>query len=282
MLNKFKKFFKKLTLFDRILISVGILAIVVFAYLFLRRASYLTITLKVGPEDVYSSIYGQGIPVWFENHFSKGLKEKNGLGTVQAEVLDLNSFSELPQKRTLYLKIKLRVTYNRASDTFTYKGTPVVIGTKLKLYLSGLLVDGLVTEMDGIKDQRERKVLTVDTKIIDENHTYAETSGTKDYLADSVNVGDEIKDINGNTILKVISKRVEPAKKITTTANGGLTVQRDPIRKDVYLTLQLNAVKIKERYFVYDDIPVLVDHAIPINTPITLIYTTVTKVTNIQ
>lgn len=286
-MNLYKKILKvfpfgKLSIFDQLLIAVGILGVIVFAYIFLRQATYLTVTLKVGHEDVYYSIYSQGIPTWFENYYFKGMTEKNGLGNVQAEVLDINSFHERPQTMTVYLKTKLKVTYNRASDTYTYKGTPVVIGNKLKLYLSNVLTDGLVTQIDGIPDTREKKTVVVESKIIEENITYSETSGTKAYLADSIGVGEEIKDLNGNIIIKVLSKRVEPAKRVTTNASGGLLVQSDPIRKDVYLTLELNTTKLQNRHFVFDDIPVLVDQQLPLNTTTTLIYTTVTKILSIQ
>lgn len=284
-----KRLYKKLTLFDQILAGIGISGFFLFAYIFLRQSAHVTVTLKVGQEDVYYSIYApsanfnsSGIPAWFKSSFHPGIKEKNGLGTTQAEVLDVNSYYTGQSRLSLYLKTKLRVTYNRSTNQYTYKGTPVVVGSKIKLYLDNILVNTLVTEMDGVPDTREKHTVTVETRIFDENQTYLETAGTKAFLADAINIGDEVKDSQGNVAIKIIAKRVEPAKKVTTLSNGSLTVQNDPIRKDVYLTLELNTVKVQDRYFLFDDIAVLIAQPIPINTSTTFIIPTVTKIIEIK
>lgn len=278
LIIKLKQVYKKLTLFDQILAGIAVFGILFFAYTFSRHASFVTITLKVGADNTYYSIFGPGIPTWYDNFFYKGMSEKNGLGTVQAEVLDINSFYKWPQTLSVYAKVRLRVTYNRASDQFTYKGTPVVIGSRLKLYLNNVLVEGLITGVDGVKDPREKKTLIAETRIIDHNSTFLESSGTDQFLADTLNVGDEIKDLQGNTVIKIISKRVEPAKKVTTASDGSLLTQLDPIRKDVYVNLELNTTKVQGHYFIFDDIPILVGQAVPLNTSTTSIYTTITKI----
>ena len=49
------------------------------------------------------------------------------------------------------------------------------------------------------------------------------------------------------------------------------------VRKDVFLTLEISAEKIDGKYFFLNDIPILVNQAIPINTPTVSIYPVVTK-----
>ena len=100
----------------------------------------------------------------------------------------------------------------------------------------------------------------------EETTVFPETSGSRAYVADAIEEGQEVKDDQGNTIVKILRKRVEDAKKTAITSDWRVFVQRDPLRKDVYLTLQLDAIRINDRYYVFDDVPVLIGYTVPINT----------------
>lgn len=283
--SKIKGIYSKSTLFDRLLVVMFLFAVLLFSYIFLRKSQYITVTAKVGQDNVYYSIYApltninsSGVPAWFRNSFYKGMQEKNGLGMVQAEVLDINAYYNSMQRFSLYLKINLKTTFNRSTNQYTYKGTPVVIGSKLKLYMDNVLVDALITGIDGVPDTRERKTIIVDTRMLDQNATYLETSGVDSYYDTAVNVGDEVKDVQGNTIVKVLEKKVVPAKKIVTTSSGGVFVQNDPIRKDISLKLELDVLKIQGRYFLMDDIAILIGQPIPVNLDTIVIFPTVTNI----
>jgi len=279
-----KKVIKNLKFFDWILIGLGLLAILVFAVIFFRRSSYKIVTVEVGQESVlaWAGRDTTGSKRWFSELFHKGMKEKDGLGKVKAELLDIFSYEKMPDRITVYLTTKLKVVYNKASDTYTYKGTPVLIGSKIKVNFDNLFVEGLITDIEGVADRRERRLITVEAQIREENATYLGTSGTKAYVADAIKMGEEIKDNKGNIIIKVIKKRVEPAKKVVVTSDGRTLLRTDPVRKDVYLTLEINALKIGERYFLLNDIPIVVDYGIPINTPQLSLFPVVTKFISVQ
>ena len=87
------------------------------------------------------------------------------------------------------------------------------------------------------------------------------------YLADAIKVGDEVHDHNGAVVLKVVDKRVEFAKKVVTNSSGQVIVASNPLLRDVYLVLEISAMKINDKYYVFDDIPVLIGEEIPLNLP---------------
>lgn len=275
---------KKFKPFDWILIGLTFILVLIFTFVFFRNSIYKVVTIEVTQESTYAwEVWdASGSKMWFSDLFHKGMKERDGLGNVKAELLDTFSYEKTPARITVYLTTKLRVVYNRASNTYTYKGTPVLIGSKIKVNFDNLLVEGLITDIEGVSDKREKRLITVEAQIREENSTYLETSGTKAYIADAIKVGEEIKDNNGNTIIKIIDKKVEPAQRVVVTSDGRAMLRVDPVRKDIYLTLEINALKIGERYFLLNDIPIVIDYSLPINTPQLSLFPVVTKFISIQ
>jgi len=279
-MEKIKKILLKLNLFDKVLIFGAIVFVAFFASVFFRKSTYVTVVIKVGEESTRYEAWmvGMGTKTWFSQMFYEGMKETDGLGDVKAEVLSIYSYDTLPSRRAVYLTLKLKAVYNRASNQYTFKGLPILIGSTIKLNLDSLYVEGLVTNLEGVKDIREKVTLKVDAQVREETPVYPDTSGAKDYIANVLEVGDEVKDGQGNTILKILGKRVENAKRLVTTSDGRALVQTNPLRRDIYLTLEINTVKIGDRYFLFDDIPLLIGEKIPINTETTSLWPEVTKI----
>ncbi len=286
MMKKIIKKLKDLTLFDKILIGLAILVVVFVGYGIFRKSTYITVTLKVGEENV---VWERWSRAWFSQLFYPGMKEKDGLGRVNAEVVSIHSYDALPLasdlyhvKKAVYLKTRIKAVYSRSSNQYTYKGLPVLIGSQIRMYLDRVLVEGLVTGIEGVVDPRENKTLLVEAQIKEESLTYQETSGTDDYIAQALSVGQKITDDQGNVAIEIIGKRVENAKKVTTTSTGGVLIGQNPLKKDVYLTLKINATKLYDRYYLFDDIPILVGQTIPINTSTLTVLPEVTKITVLE
>lgn len=279
-MRKVKIMFNRLTLFDKVLIIMAILGIAFFAYVFFRKTTYITATIKVGEENIWYEQWmaEAGTRTWFAELFHEGMRETDGLGRIGADVISIYSYDTYPSRKAVYLTANLRAVYNRASNQYIFKGVPLSVGSKVRLNLDRLLVEGLITHIQGLPDKRERVKLLVEAKLKNENSTYLETSGVEPYVADAIEKGQEIKDSQGKVIIKVVSKKVEDAKRLTVTAAGGVLVQRNPLRKDVYLSLEVNAIKIDERYYLFDDVPILVGQIIPFNTPILSVFPEVTNI----
>lgn len=277
----FNKKFKKLTLFDKIIIVVAVLGLAFFAFVFFRKSVFVTIVVKVGEENILYEPWAvsTGTRAWFSQLFHEGMKEQDGLGREMAEVLSIRSYDTLPSRKAVYLTTKLRAVYNRASNQYTFKGRPLLIGSPVRLNLDRLFVDGLITHVEGIKDPRERIELIVEARLIEETPVFPETRGVRAYLAEAIKVGEEFNDDQGNTIAKVLDKKVEGAKRAVVTGDGRVVVRTNPLRKDVYITLQVDALEIGNRYYLFDDVPLLIGNGIPLNTSTISVWPEVTKIT---
>jgi len=270
----------KLTLTDKVLIFCAITFIAFFAYAFFRKSTNVNAIIKVGEESIRFEPYfvETGTRPWFAQLFFKGMKETDGLGRVNAEVLSIRSYDTLPSRKALYLTTKVRVVYNRASNQYTFKGLPLTVGSPIRLNLEKLYVEGLVTFVEGVEDKRTKSKLIVETQIREETPAFPDSSGTSEHIANALIKGDMVKDDQGNIIVKIIDKKVENAKRLVITSDGRSVIQTNPLRRDVYLTLEVNAIKIGDRYYIFDDVPLLVGEKIPINTSTISVWPEVTKI----
>src|SRR3989344_8740241 len=126
-MEKVIKRFKNLTLFDKTIIILAVIGALSLLYIFFRKSEFITVTIKVGEEDVRSLpwMVDSGSRTWFKELFYEGMKEKDGLGRVNAEVLEVYSYDTAPSRSDIYLTIKLKTVYSRATNQFTYKGISV-------------------------------------------------------------------------------------------------------------------------------------------------------------
>lgn len=276
MFRKINSLTKKLTLFDKIAIALVILGIIIFAYIFFRKTSYITVTLKVGEDNIYYP-FGNSTTPYMQHLFYTGMKEKDGFGRLQAEVLNVKSYMLTPNNATVYLQTKLKTTYTKSSDQYSYKGTPVLVGSQLTLYLDSVSIDALVTNVDGKNNNVVKKTIVAEGKMINQNSTFLETNGIDQYIADAINVGDVEVDSQNEVVIKVLEKTVKPSTKTVVDSYGHVFTQKDPTRKDVTLKLEINANIIDDKYYIFYNYPVSVGEGVPICTPKICYYPTITK-----
>lgn len=288
MFKKIISTLKKLTLFDISVLGILLFIVVFFALVFFRKSAFITVTVKVGENDVAVERWSRP---WYSSIFYKGMKEKDGLGRINAELIEVKTYDVAPAydlyiagnnrlsiKKAVYLTLKIKAVYGRSSNQYTYKGLPVLVGTPIKMYLDRIFVEGIVTNINGVKNERERKTLIIEAQIKEENSTYLETSGTDEFISNALSKGQKVFDDQGNLIIEILDKKVENAKRVTVTDSGRAIVTRDPLKKDVYLTLKVFAFKENDKFYLFDDVVILINNRIPINTPIISVLPVVTNI----
>lgn len=291
LLHHTKNKIKKLKFLDWTIIALGLAGILIFGFIFFRKSTYITATVKVGETSFFYGTWLTGSPIWNDtsgtkNWFARAIKvgqsEKDGLGKVKAEVLDIYSYDKTPTRKTVYLTVRLNVVYNKASNTYTYKGVPVLTGSQIKLNLDNMYIDGLVLNVEGYPEKVERKLIKILTQIREESAAYPDTAGTKPYVAEAINIGDSVLDNNGNTLIKVVDKKVVLAKKSAVTRDGRVVETVDPTKRDVFLTLDVYAQEIDGKFYFLDDIPILIDQILPVNTDKISIFPIITRFLSIN
>lgn len=262
VLSKLAKFKFKPTLFQ-FLLGIIFLSLVsgVFVFLF-RSQQSVNITIKVNDDSVVWP--NEGVTSWFNNFFYPGMEEKDSLGSSIARVVKVTSYDSTPLKKTIYLDLQVKALYSSSDDRYKFKGKDVLVGQIIPFSLNDVWVEGFITDVKDKKKNYPKKKIIIEAKVINQSVISPETEGVKPHVADAIKIGAEIGDGN-DTIMKIIDKRVEPAVKTVITERGEVLAQRDPIKVDVYLTIEANVSLIGDRYYIFNDIPVSIDAPIPVH-----------------
>ncbi len=278
-LKKNLKGFKP-TLFEILLGSTALIIIIAVFFLLFRTSKKLNVTIKVNEESVIWP--NQGVSAWFADLFYVGMGEKNSFGKTMAKVTKVRSYNSDPSKKTLYLTVNLDAVYSPGISQYSYKGKNILIGSTLQLYLDKIFIEGLIVDVEGFKEPYPTQKLMVDAQVMDINPVFPETYGVIPFIPDNINEGDVVRDNQGKVALQIVKKRVVDASKTIITADGNIISATDPIRKDVYLTLEILASRIGNRYYLFGDLPILVGLGLPIHLDKISIFPTVTKITEVK
>lgn len=279
-MKKKLSFFKKLQFFDYLVAGFFLLLAGAFFIFFFRKGRYLTVRVKVTERNV---LYASSTPPsWFVYLFKKGMKEKDGLGRLSAEITDVYFYDSKINKKAVYLTLKLRTTYNRRTGEYKYKGIPVVVGEGLRINFEKILVEGLIVEVEGLKNPYEEVYFKVKVQLQEKNQVFSETTGVDPFVAEAIKVGDKVFDSKGEVVAEVLTKEIYPAKKNTFDARGNVYQKTDPRLKDVFLTLRIKAKKIHNEFYFLDDIRLKVNSVIPLHFRNLSIWPIITEISKID
>lgn len=282
-----KKISKHLTIFDYVTAGVVILFIVVTAFFLLRTNKSLLVRVRITDRDMIY-MYNNP-PAWFANDFKKAAKTKDVFGRVTAEITDVYSYESITDydqrpsvaKDTVYITLRLKTNYNRIAGEYRYMGMPVAIGESLRIYINSILINGLVTDIEGFPKNYETVYPIIKTRIKQSyNSSWPNTTGVDQYVADALNIGDKVFDSFGDVIAEITEKKVVPAEYITTDYYGVPHLMEHPRRVDIYLTVKVKAKKIDDNLYFLDDFVLRVESIIPLNFNKISLGATITDVVN--
>ncbi|PJE67793.1 hypothetical protein COU95_00395 [Candidatus Shapirobacteria bacterium CG10_big_fil_rev_8_21_14_0_10_40_9] len=278
--EKVLKFFKKtlshLTLFDWIAVSLVAVIIVVLGIYFLRRWEWVEAEVKISPPDYFWT--EKNPPFWLADSLRVGDGEIDSFGRKTAEITDIKAF-EVPQnKKSIYLKMRLRAVKDRNKGTYQFKSKQLAVGSPIELRFPRIFLTGVVTFVSGIPDTRFWEDKIVEARLLTWTDVFPETLGVQPWIAEAVKVGDQMKDTQERVVAEVLAKKVAPAEKIVTTDDGRVFVTQDPLKKDVILTLKLKTFKQKGVNYFLDDFKVKVDSDIILALPQIDLYPRITKI----
>ncbi len=247
--NKFRLLRKKVGIIE-IFFIIFFFSILFFIFYFLGISKkWLIVDMKVTTEPAITTEY-RNIPFWLINSVKKGDKEYNGFGQPVAEVVEIKDYETPNSYKETYVKLKLSVNYNKTQKKYSFASKDLAIGGPISVKPKGVLLVGVVTAIEGISDPRKKvhkKVLV--QFLYGEDRT---TTGIKPWIAEAIQIGDETKDFNGNTVAKILEKRVEPAKRITVDMQGKPHLVQDPYLVDLYLTMDLETYEDKSIFYYLD------------------------------
>lgn len=253
---------RNLTLFELITFTTAILIFLSVFLMLFRSKQEIDVVVKVTEESLIWP--SQGVPIWYANRLRVGMAEKDMLGRPMATITKIRRYDTMPTKKSMYLTVRLNAVHSPRSGTYNFKGRNVLVGSPISLTLDNVLLEGLVSDIIGTQKPYPSQKLLATAELFVFDASLPEVSGVLPYVADAIDEGDTVLDNNGNIVIRVVKKETSPADKIVSTYDGSLILRPHPIRKNVRLTLEIDALLIDGRYYLLDDIPILIDRAIPV------------------
>jgi hypothetical protein len=255
---------------------LGVLAallLLVFGYFFLApHTQEVSVVIRLADKDMIWLDNGSPRSVSVES-IRPGIKETDAFGRVSAEVVRVSSFdqpvreSQYTQKKTVYVTLRLRASYNEKKDQYRYQGTVLQMGDWVRFTVQSSIINGLVMQIPSREDQQQTPVLLnaqLKTEGPFTHEPFSETTGVDRYIADAITVGDKVTDSEGNVLAEVLEKTVNPATRITIDQYGVVHTQQDTRKYDVMLSLRVTARRIGDELYYLDLVRLKVNAPLPL------------------
>lgn len=234
--NYFKFSGIKLRLRHFMLLTAGILLVVFsfFAYGQKQRKEQLFATAVMGAgEDIFIAV-----PYWVANSINTGDHEVSPFGTVNAEVIDKESYEGGSHGKHVILQLKLTVLED-SGGKYYYKNQPLEIDKWLNLRLGSIDEKVYITYLGKTKPDNSRKIFRVTVK----------KNSEEPFITDNLTIGDEMLNNKGDVMAKIVNKVTYPAEVRSFTDSGILQISTDSTRRDILLTVDVSAKRSENIYY---------------------------------
>ena len=218
-----------------ILLVVTLLAIRSFTA---RSEHHVTVWVKAGPGNWWWLTPPP--PDWYVGAVNEGDVERDSLGKVVAKVEDLRIFETGSPNKSLFLRVRLQVSFNPLSKKYQYKGQPVQISAPITLEIGKVLFSGNVIEfVDGKGEDSDN---LFDTDGVVEKIVIARLSNVFAWEYDAIVVGEIMTDGAGTPIATILDKSQRPSLSAAVTVEKDrASFVSDPSIRDIIVTFRVHA-----------------------------------------
>lgn len=178
-------------------------------------------------------------PGWLTDSLMVGAVEITPTGKKVAQIIDIQSYEEGPN--IIFLaRVRLLVSKTPRNNTYRFKQQPLSIGSVITLAPGNTKLIGNVTNIFEQNSPDQTKFVNVVVKLYDRYP----------WFADHIKVGDRYLDpITGEPRMEVTKKTVLPAEAVGFTSTGSLTSTHNAQKRDILLTLKIQANHRGNTYF---------------------------------
>lgn len=237
-----------------LIIGIFISLSVLGARVVLQADKFVTVEIIASGGDWWQTF--PQTPHWLADAVTPGAVEYSVGGKKLAEVLETKKYQEDVNK-ILWAKVKLLVTPDKARGGWRFQQMPLTIGSTLNINPNSIKLTGSVIAIEGVGRSGEYKNLLATVKLYDRYPWYAET----------VNIGLQAIDDQGNATARVVDKKIELAETSAHTSDGRVLARRNPLKRDITLSLEIQAVE-REGLLYYNQIQAIkIGNQLWIQTP---------------
>lgn len=245
LIDRKGKVFGVVHVFDALLILLGIFFLLVILKQVFQQKTWVVAEIKITPEQWWFDNFPP--PRWLSLSLQKGDKEVDWKGSTAAEIIDTKNYDTGYDRIISYLKIKFLTRYDKKMHRYFYNNKVLNIGQSIELNFSKVTIKGIVVNIEGYQDRREKINKIVTLKLYDR----------RQWFADAVKVGDTMK-VNNTTIAEIIEKDAQLAEKTTVNldSNAGdrlMISRQDPLKRDITLKVRLLLTKEEDGGLMFRD-----------------------------
>lgn len=268
---------KKLRKADIVFITISFFILLGIFILFNRQTVYITARFKITDENFSTTRFPRDE---YALSFVVGDKERNELGKVIAEIVNVESYKTSPEQLVTYLDIKFRAIYNPRKRVYTLLGKDIAVGEIYTFHFSNVKVRTVVVDFPGFTGYKDMSTATtvVQAQLREDNRQFSDVYGVPSYIANALVPGDTMKDSKGNILAKILEVQVLPAKRTIINSLGNSLQINDPNLKDVYYTLELSTKVAHNKIYMFDYLPVEIGARIPLFTKTVSVSPTIIKI----
>lgn len=239
--------------------SIAILLLLLVAGIYTFRVA-MKVTIPVFIVMTYQRNITQEYPIppeyWEINSLQIGDASFNSFGSQIAEVTDIKRSFWGSDRENVQLLVKIEAVRNSATGEFSFGGKPLLIGNSLSLTFGKTKFSGVISdiyeeqETSSWRNRRARAIVLLKGREYEQWHAEA----LRDFT---------VKNSKGEIVAATKDIRIEPAEFTSTTSDGRVYRLRDPIKRDVTLTLELSDVLCVEQTCYFEEFkPLKIGHDI--------------------
>lgn len=236
ILDKKGKLFGKIDLFTPLLVISFLVLSFFIAKVLLEKDTYITAELYAsGGEWWWDNPLP---PYWLTDPVQPGAIEYDPMGNKLVEVLETRKFEE-GERKMLWVKVKLKVSPSKSSKQYRFRREPLQTGSLIYIAPNNIKIFCNVMWIEGTEEKRQTYEKIITFKEYD----------IEPWRADTIKVGDVMKDDSGEIMAEIIDKKVELAEMTTVDWAGVTHKERNPYKRDYTLKVKMKTIKSKDRYY---------------------------------
>lgn len=256
---------KQLTLLDVVMGMVVLFVLLFILFFFIKKDSWTKIEVKVRSYPSSSGGQLDGAPnFWLSKNIKPRDSQKDSAGRKIATIEAVKRWGDLANETWITVNINAR---KDKTGVLRFNYQDIVIGNPVKFQFGPYGLEGIVTHIDGVADDRTKTDIAVKARVIDWSVKNSETLGVFPWVASAIHKGEVMTTLNGDVVATIDSAEIFQADRVVTTADGRLVMQKDPSKRDVFLTLKMSVTKTDQTYFFLEDYPVKIDAEVPLYFP---------------
>ncbi len=238
---------------------ITLLAVVGFVgFVFVFRS------LTAETETVYAKVkVSQGLwwantakpSYWLAKSLQKGMVEKSLSGKPTVEVLSVRYYPWWNTEQfDVYLTVKLDVTKNERTGRYTFKRSPLAIGSPMDLEFAETQVSATVMALSDrpFDEIREERIITLEKK-------HANT-----WEGEAVEIGDTYFD-GQDVVFEILEKRVVGSREVYSSVGNNYPIDTEK-KVDVTITARVNLLRADDKLIFREEQPLQLGRYINIHT----------------